>query len=49
MTHFMLRIDLSNRSYQVEEIPSEVIKKYVGGRGLGAFYLYKFVAQGCLL
>ena len=46
MTHFMLRIDLSNRSFQVEEIPSEVIKNYVGGRGLGAYYLYKFVAQG---
>jgi aldehyde:ferredoxin oxidoreductase len=42
----MLRIDLSKRSYEVEEIPSEVIKDYIGGRGLGAYYLYKFVAQG---
>ena len=42
----MLRIDLSKRSYEVEEIPSEIIKNYIGGRGLGAYYLYRFVAQG---
>ncbi|MFC1868460.1 aldehyde ferredoxin oxidoreductase family protein [Thermodesulfobacteriota bacterium] len=46
MANSMLRIDLSSRSYQVEEIPSEIIRNYIGGRGLGAYYLYKFVAKG---
>lgn len=39
----MLRIDLSNRSYEIEEIPDEIIRKYMGGRGLGAYLLYSFV------
>lgn len=39
----MLRIDLSNRSYEIEEIPDEIIRKYMGGRGLGAYLLYRFV------
>ena len=39
----MLKIDLSNRSYKVEEIPKEVIRKYIGGRGLGSYLLYKSV------
>ncbi|MFC1967766.1 aldehyde ferredoxin oxidoreductase family protein [Chloroflexota bacterium] len=37
----MLRIDLSNRSYKTEEIPRDVLRKYIGGRGLGAYLLYK--------
>ena len=43
MKRLLLRIDLSNRSHEIEEIPNEIIKKYVGGRGLGAYLLYKFV------
>ena len=46
MTYLMLRVDLSNRSSKVEEIPSDIIKKYVGGRGIGAYYLYHFVPKG---
>jgi len=42
----MLRIDLSDKSYQVEKIPKEVIRKYIGGRGLGAYLLYKSVPAG---
>jgi len=40
---WMLKIDLSNRSYEIEEIPNKIIKKYIGGRGLGSYLLYKLV------
>jgi aldehyde:ferredoxin oxidoreductase len=43
MKRLLLRIDLSNRTHDIEEIPNEIIKKYVGGRGLGAYLLYRFV------
>ena len=46
MDHLMLKIDLSKRSYDVEEIPKDVIRKYIGGRGLGSYLLYKFVPAG---
>ena len=39
----ILKIDLSNRSYQAEKLPSDVLRKYIGGRGLGAYLLYKGV------
>jgi aldehyde:ferredoxin oxidoreductase len=39
----LLRIDLSNRTYGTEEIPDRVIKKYIGGRGLGSYLLYQGV------
>jgi aldehyde:ferredoxin oxidoreductase len=41
MTYRLLKIDLSNRSYEIEDIPSEIIRKTIGGRGLGAYLLYK--------
>lgn len=40
MVHRMLRVDLSNRSYDFEEISEETIHKFVGGRGLGSYLLY---------
>ena len=43
MEHLMLKIDLSNQSYELEEIPYDIIRKYVGGRGLGAYLLYQLV------
>jgi aldehyde:ferredoxin oxidoreductase len=43
MDHLLLKIDLSNRSYQLEEISKTIIKKYIGGRGLGSYFLYKLV------
>lgn len=46
MTYQMLKIDLSKRSHAVEEIPGEIIRKYMGGRGLGAYLLYKLVPDG---
>ena len=39
----MLTIDLSKRSFAVEEIPDTIIRQYIGGRGLGAYLLYKLV------
>jgi aldehyde:ferredoxin oxidoreductase len=42
----ILRIDLSNRSYRVEEIPDKIINQYIGGRGLGAYLLYNSVPPG---
>jgi aldehyde:ferredoxin oxidoreductase len=43
MANRILKIDLSNRSYQVEEIPDRIINRYIGGRGLGAYLLYSSV------
>jgi aldehyde:ferredoxin oxidoreductase len=43
MKPLMLRIDLTRQIFQAEEIPPDVIRKYIGGRGLGAYYLYQFV------
>ncbi|MFC1872366.1 aldehyde ferredoxin oxidoreductase family protein [Chloroflexota bacterium] len=39
----VLQIDLSSRSYVVKQIPKEIIKKYIGGRGLGSYLVYKAV------
>ena len=39
----ILKVDLSNRSYEIEKIPEGIIKNYLGGRGLGAYLLYKLV------
>ncbi len=36
----ILKIDLSNRSYEVDVIPRSIITNYIGGRGLGAYLLY---------
>jgi len=39
----MLTIDLSTRANRIEEIPDTIIRKYIGGRGLGAYLLHKLV------
>ena len=43
MKSCMLKVDLSKKSYEVEEIPGQIIRKYIGGRGLGSYFLYKLV------
>ena len=43
MNYQLLKINLSNRSSEIEDIPEEIIRKYVGGRGLGAYLLYQSV------
>ena len=45
MEPLMLKIDLSKKSYEIEEIPREIRRKYIGGRGLGSYLLYKFVPE----
>lgn len=42
----LLRINLSEKSYMVEEIPAEVLKKYLGGKGLGSYLLLNNVPAG---
>ena len=39
----ILSIDLSNRSYEVETLPYQILRKYLGGRGLGAYLLCRSV------
>jgi aldehyde:ferredoxin oxidoreductase len=36
----MLTVNLTDRSYDIEEMPAEVMKQYIGGRGLSAYLLY---------
>ncbi len=42
-THLILKVDLSRRSSEIAEIPELVMRKYIGGRGLGAYLLYRSV------
>jgi len=42
--HRLLRIDLTHHTATVEEIPTDVIDAFVGGKGLGTYYLYREVA-----
>jgi aldehyde:ferredoxin oxidoreductase len=37
----LLRVDLTSGNCSVEEIPQEWLRDYIGGRGLGARYLYE--------
>ncbi len=39
-TKKMLRVDLSDGSILIEEIEEELLQKYLGGRGLGAYFVY---------
>lgn len=39
----MLYVDLSSKSYDIEEIPNKVLKQYLGGRGLGSYLLHRLV------
>ena len=43
MEPMLLDIDLSKKSYQVSPIPADVLRKYIGGRGLGSYLLCKSV------
>ena len=39
----ILKVNLSTRSYTIEEIPNNIIRQYLGGRGLGSYLLYQLV------
>lgn len=42
----LIRINLSNRQSQIEDIPEPLMKSYLGGRGLGVRYLYDELKPG---
>jgi aldehyde:ferredoxin oxidoreductase len=42
----ILKIDLSNKSFEIDIISKKIIRKYIGGRGLGAYLLNKTVKPG---
>jgi aldehyde:ferredoxin oxidoreductase len=42
----ILRIDLSKGKIDEKQIAPELVRKYVGGAGLGAYYLYEEVPPG---
>lgn len=37
----LLNINLTTRSYSEESIPEEILRKYLGGKGLGSYLLYR--------
>jgi len=40
----IVRIELGERTVKIEEPEESVYKKYLGGRGLGAYYLFRDLA-----
>ncbi|GBF35292.1 aldehyde:ferredoxin oxidoreductase [Desulfocucumis palustris] len=42
----LLRINLTDKSYAVEGIPESILKKYLGGKGLGSYLLLNNVSAG---
>ena len=42
----LLRINLSNRESHIEDIPEQLMKNFLGGRGLAARYLYSELNAG---
>ncbi len=42
----LLRVNLEKRSFKAEAIPDEIIRKYIGGKGLAAHYAYKELPKG---
>ncbi|HWJ03798.1 MAG TPA: aldehyde ferredoxin oxidoreductase N-terminal domain-containing protein, partial [Verrucomicrobiae bacterium] len=42
----LLYVDLSTRSFRVEEVKEEILRKYLGGKGLGSYLLLNYVAPG---
>jgi len=37
----ILRVDLSQGNYKEEKVPEDLIRSYIGGKGLAAYYLFK--------
>jgi len=42
----LLRVDLARETTRVEDLPEELMKKYLGGRGLGAKILFEELKPG---
>ena len=41
----VLKVDLSNKKVEIEELKKETLKKYIGGSGLGTKYLYELTGN----
>ena len=37
----ILWVDLTNKTSRIEEIPPQIYEDFIGGKGLGAYLLYK--------
>ncbi|NIM97450.1 MAG: hypothetical protein GTO24_05015, partial [candidate division Zixibacteria bacterium] len=46
MEKYLLRVNLSERSFIREEISRGILEKYIGGKGLAAYYAYKELKPG---
>ncbi len=44
--HRLLRVDLTSRTYQQEEVPPDIEGAFIGGKGLGTAYLAAEVGPG---
>ncbi|CAD7773235.1 hypothetical protein DMNBHIDG_00723 [Candidatus Methanoperedenaceae archaeon GB37] len=42
----LLKINLTHKKIETEKIPKEVITKYLGAKGIGAYYFMKDLPQG---
>lgn len=42
----LLRLNLSDRSFAVEELPESVYRDYLGGKGLGTYLLLRELEPG---
>ena len=42
----ILRVDLTSKSYEIENLEEDFVRKYLGGRGLGAKILYDELKPG---
>ncbi|MFH1321402.1 MAG: aldehyde ferredoxin oxidoreductase family protein [Bacteroidota bacterium] len=42
----LLRVDLTNRKTEIEDIPEQILINYIGGRGLGVKLLYDEMPRG---
>jgi len=47
ITNKLLRVNLSNRNILIEKIPNSLLTKYIGGKGLAAYYMYKEISKNC--
>ena len=45
-TQKVMRVDLATGRITIEELPEDILKKWVGGVGLGIKYLYEEVPPG---
>lgn len=43
----ILVVNLTEHSYEIEQLPEEIYRQYLGGYGLGAYYIYKHIKPGC--